>query len=83
MVEILATWKKNFKVPRSTPKYLEVHQSKLAEKDIKTEDVTLANDDHQVPSILQQSIEPKQSLLCNVDLDMLCSVDLSSQIYME
>ena len=22
-------------------------------------------------------------MLCNVDLDMLCSVDLSSQIYME
>ena len=52
LVEILAIWKKNFKVPRSTPKYLEVHQSKLAEKDIKSEDVTLANDDHQVLSIL-------------------------------
>ena len=52
LVEILAIWKKNFKVPRRTPKYLEVHQNKLAEKDIKSEDVTLANDDHQVLSIL-------------------------------
>ena len=52
LVEVLATWKKNFKVPRNKPKYLEVHQSKLAEKDIKSEDVTLANDDYQVLSIL-------------------------------
>ena len=52
LAEVLAIRKKNFKVPRSTPKYLEAHQSKLAEKDIKSEDVTLANNDHQVLSIL-------------------------------
>ena len=63
---------------QSTQKYLKIPKSKLAEKtDIKSENVTLANDDHHVFSILLEDIEPKQAMLCNVELDNLCSVDMS------
>ena len=85
LLENLAAWtldshedaqsrSKYLKELQNTQKYSKVNCQKNT--DIKSQDVTLTNDDHHVLSILQQAIEPKQAMLCNIDIDKLCSFDL-------